>query len=309
MSAEKKLEVCIDDSQVEIRKWEDLSMDCLVNVFGRVGMESLILDVPFVCKSWYNATCNPLCWQNLDFSTVSSFPFLKPSFQQRIRAELHVKGKIGLTAFVKSVLLRSSGFATKIVFPRHTKHEALVLAANVCPALKTLELPRYIKLNYNRQRKLNTVKDLIRKWKNLESLTLKSGSEMTDILEQIGIHCKNFVCLSIKGIVIYKCEALAIVTHLPNIKSLSIRQCYIEGADLATILKDCNRLCCFDTRNCNVHDGGNGREILEVPTQIGRENYLSNKNYCYLEFKPELLSKVDLNWSRMLEWPMDLHFI
>nr|CAN63346.1 hypothetical protein VITISV_012622 [Vitis vinifera] len=42
----------IDHSKMEGRKWEELNMDCLVNVFQRVGMESLLLDVPFVCKSW-----------------------------------------------------------------------------------------------------------------------------------------------------------------------------------------------------------------------------------------------------------------
>ena len=36
-------------------------MDCLVKVFQKVGMEALLLDVPFVCKSWYEATLNPKC--------------------------------------------------------------------------------------------------------------------------------------------------------------------------------------------------------------------------------------------------------
>ncbi|CAL9007184.1 unnamed protein product [Prunus brigantina] len=49
------------------RRREDLEMDCLVKVFEKVGMESLLLDVPFVCKSWYKATLNPSCWQLLIF--------------------------------------------------------------------------------------------------------------------------------------------------------------------------------------------------------------------------------------------------
>ena len=48
-------------------KWEDLNMDCLVNVIGRVGIESLVLDVPFVCKSWYKVTLDPRCWKSLLF--------------------------------------------------------------------------------------------------------------------------------------------------------------------------------------------------------------------------------------------------
>ncbi|KAI5349797.1 hypothetical protein L3X38_002686 [Prunus dulcis] len=33
------------------QRWDDLPMDCLVNVLEKVGMRSLLLDVPFVCKS------------------------------------------------------------------------------------------------------------------------------------------------------------------------------------------------------------------------------------------------------------------
>ncbi|KAM7485796.1 hypothetical protein LguiA_001805 [Lonicera macranthoides] len=284
---------------MEIRKWEDLSTDCLVNVLGRVGIESLILAVPFVCKSWCNATRSPLCWQNLDLSTVSLFQFFKPPFEKRVRAG--ITGKISLTAFIKCVILRSSGFATRIAFPGRCEHEALVLAANVCPALKTLELPSLVELDHNQHGKLNTVKDLICKWKNLESLTLESRQEMTDILEQIGIHCKSFVSLSIKGTCISYYEASAIVKHIPNIESLSLRQCDIKGADLVAILKGCNQLSSFDISCCNVKNRDDG-EILELASCISTVKYLLNKkNHCYLESAPKLDWKVDSHWRRKVE--------
>ncbi|XP_057484887.1 uncharacterized protein LOC130770956 isoform X5 [Actinidia eriantha] len=40
------------NSEMSEPKWEELDMDCLVNIFGRLGLESLVLDVLFVCKSW-----------------------------------------------------------------------------------------------------------------------------------------------------------------------------------------------------------------------------------------------------------------
>ncbi|CAL5436916.1 unnamed protein product [Camellia sinensis] len=46
---------------MEGRKWEELNMDCLVNVLGRVGIESLLLDIPFVCKSWSKAALKNFC--------------------------------------------------------------------------------------------------------------------------------------------------------------------------------------------------------------------------------------------------------
>ncbi|KAJ6779011.1 hypothetical protein OIU74_002742 [Salix koriyanagi] len=59
----------ISGVEMEERKWEDLEFDCLVNVLGRVDMESLLLYVPFVCKSWYKASLNPSCWKHLVFPT------------------------------------------------------------------------------------------------------------------------------------------------------------------------------------------------------------------------------------------------
>ena len=58
--------------QMEGRKWEHLNMDCLVNVFQRVGMESLLLDIPFVCKSWHKASRDPQCWEYLIFPEYTS---------------------------------------------------------------------------------------------------------------------------------------------------------------------------------------------------------------------------------------------
>ena len=58
---------------MEGRKWEDLNKDILVNVLRRVGMESFLLDVPFVCKSWYKASREPQCWEHLIFPS-----YIKP---------------------------------------------------------------------------------------------------------------------------------------------------------------------------------------------------------------------------------------
>ncbi|KAM7488841.1 hypothetical protein LguiB_026325 [Lonicera macranthoides] len=280
MSAKMKLEVCDDDdaektslkpqnslSHIEVRKWEDLSMDCLVNILGRVGMESLILDIPFVCKSWYNATFSPLCWQNLDFSTVTFFGDFKLHFKQRVRSELRVWGKFCFTGFVKYVLLRSGGSATKIVFPSRCRHDALVLAANVCPALKMLELPNFTGLEHEK------FKVPIRNWENLESLTLKSRWNTIQILREIGIHCKNFASLSFKKTDIGESEALAIVTNVPNIKSLTLKQCEIKGVDLVKILKGCNRLSYFDISYCSVCNIDDS-EMLELASRIATVKYI-----------------------------------
>ena len=48
-------------------KWEDLEKDYLLNVLTRVGTESMLYDIPFVCKSWYRASLDPLCWKIINF--------------------------------------------------------------------------------------------------------------------------------------------------------------------------------------------------------------------------------------------------
>ncbi|KAL6139050.1 hypothetical protein ACLB2K_064327 [Fragaria x ananassa] len=47
----KKNGVVPDSEKMHERRWENLGMDCITMVFARVGMESLILSLPFVCKS------------------------------------------------------------------------------------------------------------------------------------------------------------------------------------------------------------------------------------------------------------------
>ncbi|KAL6132929.1 hypothetical protein ACLB2K_065168 [Fragaria x ananassa] len=56
------------------RRWEDLDADCLTNVFAKVGMESLLLALPSVCKSWYAASLNPICWEILHFPEFEPYP-------------------------------------------------------------------------------------------------------------------------------------------------------------------------------------------------------------------------------------------
>ncbi|CAL2244344.1 unnamed protein product [Prunus armeniaca] len=133
------------------RRWEDLQMDCLLKVLVKVGMESLLLDVPFVCKSGYKATLNPSCWQSLlfpDNECTEFWPwdvFECPNFQNlmdRFASEYQIDGdRCSITTFLKFVINRSSGNATVLKLPKCCTIEAFEFAANVCPGLVTLSLP------------------------------------------------------------------------------------------------------------------------------------------------------------------------
>ncbi|XP_028119700.1 F-box protein FBW2-like [Camellia sinensis] len=146
---------------MEGRKWKDLSADCLVNVFGRVGIESLLSDVPFVCKSWLNATLSSLCWQELDFSQIKLRPchFVDKS---RIVDEYQLKCNRSVTEFIKCPDLK------------------VLLLSCITPRDNLLQIP-----------------NLVSKWKNLEFLGLLETFLIQEVFTQISIHCKNFIGLTV----------------------------------------------------------------------------------------------------------------
>ncbi|GMQ04984.1 hypothetical protein CsSME_00050203 [Camellia sinensis var. sinensis] len=82
-------------------------MDCLVNVLGGVGIESLLIDVPSMLKSWYKATRSPLCWRKLDFLEISLDDCTSLFFLARLIDDYQAKGKFSFTAIVKTLVKRS----------------------------------------------------------------------------------------------------------------------------------------------------------------------------------------------------------
>ncbi|CAL8074689.1 unnamed protein product [Prunus armeniaca] len=159
------------------RRWEDLEMDCLVKVLEKVGKESLLLDVPFVCKSWNKATLNPSCCECIEVWPwdVSECPNLQ-NLMDRFVSEYQIDGdRCSVTTLLKFVINRSSGNAAVLNLPKCCTVEAFEFAANVifvvvecvqCPGLVTLSLPG------DALDSKHTNLELIGKWKRLEMLSL-----------------------------------------------------------------------------------------------------------------------------------------
>ncbi|XP_024197337.1 F-box protein FBW2 [Rosa chinensis] len=260
-------------------RWEELEVDCLVNVFGRVGMESLLLDVPFVCKSWYRATLVPSCWQFLKFPDDLSDPILvdfvgpgcdpKPgylctcTFIRRFIDEYRLDGRrFSVTAFLKFIISRSKGKAMSLRLPRDASEDVLKYAADECPALKLLSLPSRL-VNRN----ASIIQEMIGKWTNLEYLVLGTSYNLENILGQISIHCKNLRLSRVASAEIGKDKAMAIVSLLPKLKQLILKNAYIDRGALVTLLQGCNELVRLDVSNCR---GFNGRdeEIAKLASHI-----------------------------------------
>ena len=133
-------------------KWEDLSTDLLVDIFKRVGMKSLLFDVPFVCKPWYKASREPQCWKHLIFPTITKhnhiFDYLdhfddifedenKPyrDFSEILAMINHENTNLSTTEYVKFVVNLSCGNATIIKIYGDCTEEALDYVANKASSL------------------------------------------------------------------------------------------------------------------------------------------------------------------------------
>ncbi|XP_020256196.1 uncharacterized protein LOC109833062 isoform X2 [Asparagus officinalis] len=99
---------------VDGRKWEDLPINCLVSVFGRLSLDDLTLGVPFVCKSWYEASLDPACWKILDFRAIDLWA--GSSFNEKFMRAYRVE-KFAFRGFLKYIISRSHKLATRLVLP------------------------------------------------------------------------------------------------------------------------------------------------------------------------------------------------
>ncbi|WKA11817.1 hypothetical protein VitviT2T_029279 [Vitis vinifera] len=243
-------------------------MDILVNVFGRVGMESLLLDVPFVCKPWYKASREPQCWEDLIFPE-----YIKPDdiwgedspdrgFSERLVTTY--QENLSVTAFMRFIVNRSCGCATIIKLPKDCTEEALEYIANECPRLKALDV---VFNNFS----MEDIIPKLSKWKSLELMRLGKFHvglfHMKSVLPQIGLHCNNFIWLSAPHASIEKDEASAIVASLPRLKYLDLHYSFFEKEALVMILQGCKKLVHLDVRKCFGFCDDDA-EILELASHI-----------------------------------------
>ncbi|XP_042509278.1 F-box/LRR-repeat protein At3g48880-like [Macadamia integrifolia] len=285
------------------RRWEELNEDCLVIVFERVGLESLIFDVPLVCKLWYKATLNPHCWTNLDFSTS----FLM-SAMLRFSQPMDVNNFSSILSdvlinFLKIAVKRSCGSATKLALPACCTPGALQYVSEEFPSLRVLDMGTELwdygnwgdktincsdlNLLHHKCIELLThhLRKFVSKWEDLEhlSLLLIPKDSFKDILTQISLSCKNFVGLSTTGSV-YTEEAIAIATALPKIRYLRLSRSTLPKNSLKIILDGCEDLVLLDARNC-IHFEEDDKEILEIASHIKTFMFEGSTSFCFDPFK------------------------
>ncbi|KAK8952703.1 F-box protein SKIP1 [Platanthera guangdongensis] len=219
-------------------RWEEMQMDCLVNIFSRLGLDDLTAAVPFVCRSWYQASGDPLGLRTLDFRHLDFNP--SSPFAERISPQFSFSG------FLKLVLARARGASFDLSFPSSVSpsNEDLYLASDECPRLKNLSLSR-IKSEDETQ-----FLQSIAKWKDLEVLEMDSKpSILPELVQQIGLNCSKFHGLKLRGS-INKEDAAAIVGNLPNLRWLDLSTCRLRREEVIAIVEGCRQLKRLNLRDC-----------------------------------------------------------
>ncbi|XP_065001962.1 F-box/LRR-repeat protein At3g48880 isoform X3 [Musa acuminata AAA Group] len=96
------------------RRWEEMPVDCLVDIFRRLGLHDLTLSVPFVCRCWRRASLDPGCWRRLDFRSLDFMPW---SHFSRSFNSCYRLSSLSFSAFMRFVVARSRGSAAELLFP------------------------------------------------------------------------------------------------------------------------------------------------------------------------------------------------
>ncbi|KAL6206874.1 hypothetical protein ACLB2K_024120 [Fragaria x ananassa] len=291
------------------RRWEEMNMDCLAYAFSKAGMESLLLAVPFVCKSWHKAALNPKCWTCLEFpdhrpypvfvNTVEEIDTPPRSFGTFYDKFIHVyridKSRFSITAFVKMVVDKSKGKATELELPMCGTEAALRYVADACPLLRALTFVDDLVIFKHSQ----ILPEVIGKWKFLEKFFLGGSLILTvehvndgryfckyfqellapetpscyNVLEriivQIGTHCKQFRFLNLILIHLLQVEALAIVNFLPHLRTILAGRCIMERDSVLTVVRGCKELDIFYAKEC-AGFAQDDEEIYKLARQTGK---------------------------------------
>ncbi|ONK74420.1 uncharacterized protein A4U43_C03F6030 [Asparagus officinalis] len=264
----------------EWRKWEDLEIDCLSNIFRRLALEELILDVSFVCKSWYKASLDPLCWQILNFEKLDFSP--ESRFAKKFKGKYAILN-FSFAGFMNLVVGRSCGLATELRFPLDgVSIQDLVSAANKCQRLKVITLPKLM-LEHEVH-----ITELAAKWKELERLEMGSKpSPFTRLAARISTNCKKFRALKMAGS-IKREDATAIAGCFKGIKELDLSRAYLPKEHLVVIVKGCKEIEKLILNECVGFDSGDeeirklvdGIKIFESRGSVVFDDYDFENDDC-----------------------------
>ncbi|XP_070660690.1 F-box/LRR-repeat protein At3g48880-like [Malus domestica] len=225
-----------DDSQMSVRRWEDLPPDIWFKILSSSSSELTKALVLVRCAAISTALRSLICnhsvlWATLDFSVMEVEPvYDSPSVLSGVSKALLSLDQGNVTTLVSSPYLGDDAFIT--------------YAAKRCLKLKRLVLPSCFTISDT------GIYEAFRCWKDLVSLTISpDNTNFPYLLEQISSNCKNFSELKLMG----TCDrgfASTLVAYLPKLKVLSLRCTKFTSSDLHIILNDLKQLQVLNISHC-----------------------------------------------------------
>ncbi|XP_058082241.1 F-box/LRR-repeat protein At3g48880 [Magnolia sinica] len=220
----------MEESKSLVRRWEDMEIDILVRIFKEFDVIELTSGISRVCSSWRLACSDPLLWKTVDLGILKS-NFIQIPTLPYIWVDDRSNKK--LTRVLKIAMGLSCGSVTCIIFHvnLYLKDDHLIHIAERCPRLKHLVLPAWDLITKG------GICEAIRKWEELESMTMPYICSPPYIMEVIGMNCKNFTQLKVMGCfnVLF---ASSIAKYLPKLKVLSLR-CSTLFMEALILILDC----------------------------------------------------------------------
>ncbi|XP_004308782.1 PREDICTED: F-box protein FBW2-like [Fragaria vesca subsp. vesca] len=231
------------------RRWEDLNRDCLVNVFEKVGIESMLLAIPFVCKTWYKTSLDPACWKRLIFpNTIDPW---SSEVASNDRWDYHDETESSRFEYFTRRFAREFGLEWRL-----------------------FSVPKFINNVINRSKGEA-------QYLKLPGICSGYTFAIRKILTHINKNCSKFCGLHLSDTSIDEDDTItsAIIEFVPIVKFLCLSKSRICRNDLVKILKGCKELEVLDVRECIGFDEGD-EKILELACHIPKFMCAGSKCIC-----------------------------
>ncbi|KAL0711951.1 hypothetical protein Bca4012_018929 [Brassica carinata] len=214
------------DSSRQVSKWETLDRDILSVIFRKLNVEDLTMGASGVCISWFLASHHKSLWNTIDLDNETS------------------KSLRNITKFSRNV-------PVNLVFGccSSLDDESLVFAAASMPNIEKLVLPRWCYLSNN------SFGFAFSQWKNLKTLIVAHDDPLLETFEfqVVGENCSNLTNLKYLGF-LGKKIAEQIVSHLKNIKRLSLQYAYVSRPGVLLLTTGLQNLAILNISHCKEFD-------------------------------------------------------
>ncbi|KAL0711950.1 hypothetical protein Bca4012_018928 [Brassica carinata] len=218
------------DSSRQVSKWETLDRDILSVIFRKLNVEDLTMGASGVCISWFFASHHKSLWNTIDLDK-----FREADKDLRLK-ELRLR-IVFTESYKSSVTFETSKSLRNIT--KFSRNVPVNLVFGCCSSLDDESL----------------VFAATSQWKNLKTLIVAHDDPLLETFEfqVVGENCSNLTNLKYLGF-LGKKIAEQIVSHLKNIKRLSLQYAYVSRPGVLLLTTGLQNLAILNISHCKEFD-------------------------------------------------------